>query len=77
MGQDDTVIMKIRNESSEHDKECDQPLDLTFYKAEEQVFQRLCLCRYLSELEEVPEGGGTAGKPLAKNGERRDDRTET
>ena len=32
-----------------------EPLDLTAFKPEHQVFQRLCLCEYLAELPEDPD----------------------
>jgi len=47
--------------------------DLTLYKPEEQVFQRLCLCSYLSQLQEAPEEEGTTARPLSNVGERKDD----
>ena len=65
--------MKIGNRFSEQDEE--QCLDLTLdpYKPEEQVFQRVCLCSYLREVQEAPEEEGTTARPLSNVGERKDD----
>jgi hypothetical protein len=44
--------MKERNRTTINDEE---PAGLIIYKPEEEIFQRLLLCKYLSELPEITE----------------------
>jgi hypothetical protein len=44
--------MKDNLQSPVHEE---APQSLTIYKPEEELFQRLCLCQYLSELPEITE----------------------
>ena len=44
--------MKEKNRTTLNDEE---PVGLIIYKSEEEIFQRLPLCKYLSELPEITE----------------------
>jgi hypothetical protein len=46
--------MKEKNRTTINDEE---PVGLIIYKPEEEIFQRLPLCKYLSELPEITEEG--------------------
>ncbi len=52
-------------------------LHLTPYRPEEQLFQRVCICSYLSRLEEGSEEEETNGRNPLVVGGRKDDRSQT
>ena len=56
--------MKEKNQNNMSDEE---PIGLVVYKPEEEVFQRLPLCKYLSELPEIIEE-----EPKDSGSEKRD-----